>query len=226
MLTQSENAALRQKYAAFIAQCTAYTAFLTANKLPFSSDLAELTAAYRRQLFERLLVIDAGLSARYELLRTEEGKEKLISDTVNTDGHELVDQVSQILQALTAAYRHISFSMGHQLEKEIPIARFARAYALDLGRVLDAKTMDWSGSEHVRVYFAQMAPELTRIRDIFRHVTRNDAGLAETFIALAAIYHEDSTAAPVTVNEHFLYARLIPELEQKNLLNMVPRATK
>ena len=40
MITQIENEALRTRYADFQAQCTAYKALLTANRLPLSADLA------------------------------------------------------------------------------------------------------------------------------------------------------------------------------------------
>lgn len=223
MITQQENQALLAQNADLVTQCTAYKALLTANKLPLSVDLPTLSAAYGRQLFDQLLKVDAGLKARYDLLRTEEGQQKLVADTVNTDGHELLDQLRTAVATLTRLYSYVSFRTGHRLQDTVSLAAFAKSYELNLSRALDAETIDWTGREHVRAYFEQLTPTLNQVRDLFRHLTVNGAGVGETFAALATLYHEDRTDAPVTVNEHRLFEHLLPDLERQDMLGMIPR---
>ncbi|WP_151086816.1 hypothetical protein [Hymenobacter baengnokdamensis] len=225
-LTPEQNQAQLAQNADLIAQCTAYKALLAANKLPLSVDMTELTTAYRQQLFDRLLTVDPGLKARYELLRTEEGRQKLLFDTINTDGHELLDQVRDALAKLTRLYSHVSFGMGHQLHQHQPLATFAKRYTLDLNQALAAHTISWEGKEYVLAYFEGLLPELERVREIFRPLTNIGASMGEVFMALSNFYHEDRTRTPMRVDEHALHERLLPGLEQHGLLGKIPRASK
>ncbi|WP_151088042.1 hypothetical protein [Hymenobacter baengnokdamensis] len=227
MLTPTESAALRQEHADFMQRCTSYKALLTNSGLPFSVDLPTLTTAYGQQLFEQLLTLDKGLKARYDLLRTDEGKQKLLAATIDTAGHEVMDQVSAALTALTQAYQGISLGMSlGWLHNKYSLAQFAQYYELDLARVLEALTIDWTGKEYVLAYFTQIGDELTRLRDLFRPLVGTSAPLGVVFEVLASCYHVQPTNEPLTVDERHLHQRIMPELSKRQVLSMIPRASK
>lgn len=225
MLTSLQAAAVRQREADFMERCAVYKRLLINLDLPFSVDLPTLDTAYGQQLFEGLLKLDKGLKARYDLLRTDEGRQKLVADTISTAGHEVVDQVGAALKALTSAYR--SVSLGHEgwLHSKYDLGQFANWYELDLGKVLDALTIDWGSQAHVLTYFKTLGEELQRLRTMFRPLVDTSGNLDAVLSVVASAYkHRGGSQEPVEVDELRLHQVLLPQLQKAQVLGLIPHA--
>ncbi|MBD2769677.1 hypothetical protein IC235_17440 [Hymenobacter sp. BT664] len=223
MLTQAENAEARRNYTYFEDQCTAYKALLATASLPFSTDLDVVTSAYRQQLFDGLLKIDQGLKARYELLRTEEGRQKLVAETINLDGHDVIDEVATSLQQLRATYQRIGLP-GNEgyLHQAIHFDSFASMFNLDLGKALDGQTIKWAGNEHVLAYFQQLATFLTGWKTLVAATIKQGASVQDAVMYLPDFFESDlgiMTNEPVRVDEKRLHFRM----GQHRLSQNIPR---
>ncbi len=211
MLTPEENARHRAYFAAFMGQCAAYKTLLAEAGLPLSVSVDELTAAYRQQLFDGLLKADKGLQARYDLLRTDEGRQKLIADTINLDGYDVIDEATARLRQLATTWAQLERGGLGVDVPGIPLESFARYYELDLGKLLDDHTLSWEGYEHVLAHFEALAQALTPWARIVRTTIQSGAGMQHVGMALADYFTLNGpglASDPVQVNVKVLHARM------------------
>ena len=223
MITQVENTEARRYFARFMTQCEAYKTLLTTAGLPVSVDLAQLQAAYRQQLFAGLLKADKGLQARYELLRTDEARQKLVADVINLDGHEAIDTAAAALRQLATTYQQLSIPGEPPLHRNLPLSSFAEYHDLDFGQVLDSYTIDWAGNEHVKAYFDELAQLLTPWLTIVRKTMKSGATMADAALFLPDYFTVSiggSAGEPVQVNEKVLYHRM----QAQKLALHIPKA--
>jgi hypothetical protein len=211
MITQVENTEARRYFAGFITQCTTYKSLLTTAGLPVSVDMDVLTGAYRQQLFDGLLKVDKGLKARYELLRTDDARAKLIADTINLDGHDVIDDAAAALQQLARTYQQVQIPGEGPLHRDMPLESFARYHNLDFGQLLDAHTLSWAGNEHVKAYFDNLATALTPWLAIVRKTMKSGATVEDAGQLLGQYFTASIgglASEQVMVQEKVLYHRM------------------
>jgi len=208
MLTQAENQAARATATDFLTAATAYKAFLTSHELPLSLDTAKLLDIYRGRLFEQLLAADTGLQARYELARTQEGKQRIQADTmagISLKGHELPEQLAEAIADLEQAYRTVPFL------NEVPRIELAQlvGYGFDYGRYLDKYTMNWEGKEQARAFFEQLAVTLTQWRNLVKATSGVPQSLTGLFERMTMPFGQQvPDSGPIAIDEKKLYSYL------------------
>ncbi len=205
MLTQAENQAARATARNFLTAATAYKAFLAAHELPLSLDTTKLLDIYRGRLFEQLLAADTGLRARYEMARTQEGKQRIQTDTmagISLQGHELPEQLAQEMADLAQAYKTVPFL------NDVPRIELAQliGYDLDYGRYLDQHTMNWAGRELGRAHFEQVAATLTQWRDLVQATSGPAQSLSEVIThIIRPLAQQIPRSGPITLDEKKVY---------------------
>lgn len=224
MHTQAEATAYKAYFSKFIQQCADYRALLTKHNLPLLVDLNQIKAAYRRQLFDKLLEIDQPRKMRYDMLCTDEGKERLINDTIDITGHPIIDEVSALLSEIQLYYSNqIDLPRSGTLSREMSLRAFAESYGLDLARVIDARTVKWAGAEHVLDYFQSITAELTCLRNITDSLVRAGAGMQEIGLLLHHAFNVDPETKKVVVDEIGLYSHVLRGLQEKGADRSFPR---
>jgi hypothetical protein len=211
VITQTENTEARRYYAGFMTQCQAYKDLLTAAGLPLSVDMAELTDAYRQQLFDGLLKVDKGLKARFDLLRTDEARRKLITDTINLDGHDVLDDATAALQQLEQVYKQIGMPDGGPLHQAVHFISFANLFGLDFGKELDSQTINWGENQHVLEHFEVLAAALTPWLRIVRKTMNSSANMEHAGMLLAEFFTTEGpglASDKVVVKDKVLHARM------------------
>ncbi|KUG09388.1 hypothetical protein [Solirubrum puertoriconensis] len=211
MLTQQENQQAQTAQRAFIEQCATYRQLLEANELPLSVCVPTLKTAIRNKLFAQLLTVDAGLKMRFEMLRTEEAQEKLVAETINLDGYEVVEQIEKQVAAIKTAFSRIMISAGSGLmmpEREMPLSTFASEFGLNLAAYLDKHTFNWKGNEHVLAYFQKLGKELEMAREMIHSSRDSSASIYQAFGKLADYFKSESHDGPIVPNEHMIYSNL------------------
>lgn len=221
MITQTENAAALAQNSAFIAQVAAYKQLLTDHNFPFTVDMQVLATTLRTQLFQKLLAVDKGLKMRWDMLRTDEARIKLITDTIDLNGYDVVDEAQEAVKALETGYNRMYVGELGYMGKQVPFRTFAQVYALDLQALLDSKTFDWTGKQHVLDYFQALGEMLREFRGIGRVVSSTSFSLYDAGAVLPRYFQEVNET--VVVNEGGVM-RLVNDLEKAGKLSMIPRA--
>jgi hypothetical protein len=223
MLTQAENQAARAQAADFLTEATAYKALLAAHKLPLSVDLHQLTDVYRGRLFEQLLAADAGLKARYDMVRTPAGQKQFRTETMATidlRGHELPKQLQEALNDLEQAYHVVP--MPNEV-KRLALSLLASGYGLDLGRYLDERTESWAGKEPALAYFEQLGAALTQWRTVVNSFRGNPSNLSDLLSTLDYFFPSMlPEQGPVKVDAKRLYLQLHHNPQLLELLATLP----
>lgn len=222
MISKAENTATIAANAALIQKVVDYKALLTAQELPFSIDMAVLTTTIRTQLFQKLLSVDKGLKMRWDMLKTDEARLKLITDTIDLNGYEIVEQLDSAVKGLESAYNRIYMPSLGMLYKFMPFAQLAETYELDLQAMLDKRTYDWTGREHALAYFNELAPKLTELRDIFRAGVSTSFTLHDTVSVLSRYYTQDSVEGTVEASEGAVM-RLVNDLAKAGKSELIPK---
>lgn len=209
MLTPQERETAYRQAHYFTEQCAAYRALLATYDLPLVVEMSPVDQLYRRRLFDQLLAADAGLQARQALARTREAQEQLRSQTVDhldLRGHELLDEVRAAQSALHQAYN--ALPLPNEVRRPT-LSVLAAGYDLDLGRLLDHYTMQWTGKEAALTYFEQLGQTLTQWRNVVRALNRDTGTLASTLDPLTYFFPAQlRPESPIVVDEHKLYQQL------------------
>lgn len=222
MITSQENAATIAANEDFITRVAAYKALLTAEGLPLSIDVELLKTTLRTQLFQKLLSADKGLKMRWDMLKSQDARLKLIADTIDLAGYDIVDAITEAVKGLETAYNRIYVRGVAGSAKNIaPFAQFADVYGLDLGALLDSRTFDWTGKEHVLEYFQELGGKLAQLRTIMRGAVSTSYGLVDVFHVLGRFYADGSNQGDVIAHEGAVM-RLVTDLEQAGKLDLIP----
>ena len=215
-LTATERAEALAANVPFIVLCDEYKALCAVNDLPLSVDVPTLVTHIQSALFDKLLSIDKGLKARYEMLRSDTAKLKMIADNVDLTGYDIVDTLRAAVAALTSAYRRVWVGSA-LLHKNVTFEQFADVAELDLPALLDGYVLDWTGKAHVLACFQSLAPALEKLRDMFRAGISTHYTLADTLGTLARCYTPESSAGALVANEHAVM-RLANDLDNAGKL--------
>ncbi len=221
MITQTENAATIAANADFIARVADYKALLTAEGLPVSIDVELLKTTLRTQLFQKLLSADKGLKMRWDMLKSQDARLKLIGDTIDLTGYEVVDTIAEAVKGLEMAYKKIYTDATGHVVNHVPFAQFASVYGLDLAPLLDAYTFDWAGKEHVLEYFQALSQHLYQLRDVMRAAVATSYTLGDVLHVLPRFYTPQSSAGEIVAREGVVMT-LAKDLEQLGKLDLIP----
>lgn len=188
MITQEQNQAFRAEHTEYMQQCTDYRALLTSMNLPFSVDLEALKKILRQRVADELLSVDESLKLRYSLLRTEAGRQKMreeVTASIDLAGYEDVEQLQASLTRLQQGYN----SVGHFPDQyRADFSLFARGYELDLGKLLDSRTMYWEEKQPVLDYFTQLGQQLEQARNVMAALNKHHHSLEEVARSLTTYY--------------------------------------
>lgn len=222
MITQTEKTATVAANADFTRLVTEYKALLTAQELPFSIDVDMLRTTVRTQLFQKLLGVDKGLKMRFDMLKSQEARIKLVTDTIDLTGYDAVDAIAEGVKGLETAYNRIFVSgFFARASSVVPFAQFAEVYALDLAAMLDARTFDWAGKEHVLEYFQQLGNKLGQLRTIMQAGVGTHYTLADVLSVLRRFYTDQSSQGEVIAHEGAVM-RLYTDLNKAGKLAVIP----
>jgi hypothetical protein len=221
MISTIEKTQILTANAGFIAQVKVYKDLLSANYFPLSVDPEYLKTVLRTQLFDRLCGVDKGLKMRFDMLKTNEAKLKLIAATIDLEGYDIVPQLESAVKELELAYNRIYIGGSTSLHKVVTFAGFADAYELNLATVLETYTYDFTGREHVLRYFAELGAKLVELRDIFRATRSTSYTFVDAARTVSAFYTE--AEGNTVVADQGGVMRIITDLEKAGKLDLIPR---
>lgn len=223
MFTQKEAADAKKQERNFIERCEAYRVLLTEQELPLTLDLERLKTELRNQLFAKLLTVDAGLAMRWEMLRSEEAQRKLVLDTVDLTGYEIVPELSKHIQSITAYYSRICFwaeSGYHDVARVLTLDRLVSGYDLDLAKWIDEQVFSWKEEEIALLDFFrhELAPQLEKARRIIRASKSSGATLRETLNYMSGFFTDSSQSGEIAPKEYTLYSYVLPDVQRSGLM--------
>lgn len=225
MITQEQNLIAKEQAAEFIQQCADYKALLESMGLPYSVDIEAHKRIIRLRIADELLKADAGLKMRWDILRTEAGRQKLRQETaatVDLAGYEDVEQLQQRLQELRFAYNSVDMLPD---QYRVSFDLLAGHYHLDLATVIDSRTMTWDGGkEKVLAYFEELAQHLHQAQKVMQSLGRNVYPIDSMFSALTSYYKYSTGKGPMKPDEEKIYAYVLPELQERGLLTDFPES--
>lgn len=224
MITKTENAATIAANADFGRLVTDYKALLTAEGLPLSIDVALLTTAYKTLWFQKLLSADKGLKMRFDMLKSQEARLRLIADTIDLTGYDVIDDIAEAVKGLETAYKRVYTRGSGFVKDSVTFAQFAEVYELDLAALLNSFTYDWAGKEHVLAYVQRLGNQVEQLRDILRETVSTHFTLVDTCQVLARFFTPDSAEGVVMADEGSVM-RLVTDLEKAGKLGMIPTTT-
>jgi len=227
MITQLEKDTILTQYAGFIQQTIDFKALVATNGLPVTSHLPTLETAFKSQIFQKLLAVDKGLKMRFELLKTDEARVKLIDAHVDIDGYEDVATMRNVLLVLEQQYNRISLGVMHgRLFNLVPFDVFTDHYKMDLEALVSGFVFDWTGKEDVLEYVQGLAPALEQLRTVFRAVHSTSVTLADTLRTVAMYFTDESNTGPIEVKESAVMTNLVRLLDQHDARHLVAATTK
>jgi hypothetical protein len=222
MITKTENAATVAVHADFTRLVTEYKALLTAQGLPLSIDVELLKTTLKTQLFQKLLGADKGLKMRFDMLKSQDARLRLVSETVDLAGYDIVDTLAQAVKGLETAYKKIYTQGLGFMWQVVTFAQFADAYELDLAALLDSFTYDWTGKEHVLAYVQGLGAKVEQLRDILRATVGSHYTFADTCHVLGRFFTPGSAEGVVIADEGSVM-RLVTDLDKLGKLGMIPK---
>ncbi|MBD2716181.1 hypothetical protein KBK19_14155 [Microvirga sp. STR05] len=156
-------------YIKFNNLCIAYKKLLSDNGFPLTIDISRLTLIYKTALFEKLLSVDKGLKMKFDLLRTDASKIKMISDEIDLDGYDIIDELTDKINELQNLYSRLTIGnrWGNTLERYISLQVLVDSHDLNLNPVVESWLIDWKGKERVKEYFENLFTEVDKIRTVF-----------------------------------------------------------
>ena len=222
MITTQENAATIAANADFTRLVTDYKALLTAEGLPLGIDVELLKTTVRTQLFQKLLSVDKGLKMRWDMLKSQDARLKLIADTIDLTGYDIVDSIAEGVKGLETAYKRIYVNgIGGFVHTWVPFAQFAEVCELDLAALLDSHTYDWAGKEHVLDYFQDLGEKLAQVRTLFRAGIGTHYTLSDVLHVLSRFYTDSSNQGEVIAQQGAVM-RLVSDLNKAGKLDLIP----
>ncbi|HEX8425651.1 hypothetical protein, partial [Hymenobacter sp.] len=185
----------------------------------------------RLRIADELLKADVGLKMRWDILRTETGRQKLRQETaatVDLAGYEDVEQLEASLKNLRFAYTSVERLPDQYLLSFEQFAGFAK---LDLAAVIDSRTMVWGeDKQKVLDYFQTVSEQFEQARKVMRALGLHTWPLDNLVRSLSSFYNLTGPAQMdqplMRVDAQAIYSRVIPELEQKDLLAGFPKSIK
>lgn len=215
-ITESECTEVLRRNARFVALCDNYRTLCETNDFPVSVDMKLLATVYRTQLFQQLLAVDKGLKARYEMLRTDAAKLKLITDTIDLSGYDILDTLESEIDLMELAYQQIWVSSLH-LHRNISFSIFCEKTGLNLSTLLTGWVINWEGREHILTYFRELAPLLENMREMHRSIISTGFTLADTLAVIGSTYTQDSQRETLVADEKKVH-QLADSLEKAGKL--------
>ena len=201
---------------------TTFKALVAANGLPITSDFNTLTTALKGQLFQKLLAVDKGLKMRFDLLKTDDAKIKLLNETVNLDGYTEVVEMQEELIKIERLYNQLAVGFL-QIHKAIPFKVFVERWEMNVDNVLSAMLFDFSDKEHVLDFINSIIPTLTTLRECFRATFSTDYNLEETLNLLGSMYTSESNKGTIAASEGAVM-QIAKHLEESSALQLIPQA--
>lgn len=219
MITQKIKDKTLADNSELVTQIADYKALATAHGLPITSDVATLETALRGQLFQKLLTADKGLQTRFNMLKTDDARIKMINDTVNIDGYEQVGEMQAALAVIEKGFNRVWYGINH-LRNTVKFSQFVDNWEMDLDKVLSSMVFDWSENRVVLNYFKSLEPTLTTLREVFRASMHNDYRLHETLTLLSHFYTAASETGDIEADEATVMT-LAKELADANAFNLI-----
>ena len=213
MITIKEKEDILSRNTKIISLITDFKALVAENGLPVSDNIQTLETALRSQLFQKLLAVDKGLKLRWELLKTDEARIKLITDTVNLDGYSQVQEMQIALNTIERLYKQVYANTF--LYDTVPFSIFAEKWEMDLDAVLTSMVFDWTGKEDVLEFFQNLAPSLAKLREVLRAAISTSYTLHATLQLLDGYYTPESHAGSIEIKESAVMG-LVNRLNEKN----------
>ncbi|MFD2720602.1 hypothetical protein ACFST9_17915 [Hymenobacter monticola] len=224
MITQAENAATIAANAHFTTLAADYKALLAANDFPLTIDVELIKTTLRTQLFQKLLGADKGLKMRFDMLKSNEARLKLIGDTIDLTGYDIIDDIASAVKELERAYNGVYSRGAGFIKNVVSFTTFADVCELDLGLLLDSKTYDFTGREHVLEYFRELGQHLQQLREILRVAVSSSYTLGDSLHVLGRFYTGESGEGDLTPDQGAVM-RLVTDLEKVGKLAMIPQPT-
>jgi hypothetical protein len=221
MITAKQNAAAIAGNPEFIRLVTEFKALVAAQGLPLSLDMSMLETAYKTQLFHKLLGVDKGLKMRFEMLKSDEARLKLVADTIDLTGYDVIDTIAEAVKRLETLYKNIWAGSYGSLSSWMSFQQFFDVYGLDLAAALDAYTFDWTGKEFALEYFAQLGQQLEHVRNILRVTMSSHYDLHNACNVLSRFF--DGAGDAEIVPEEGAVMRLVKDLTKAGKLDLIPR---
>jgi hypothetical protein len=222
-LTQTEYEFELLQHAELIQRCDQYRALCIANQLPQTLDISLLAVSLQAQIFDKLLAVDKGLKARYDVLRSDTARLQLIATTVNLDGYDVVDELTEMGNTIRTLYDEIFLGTA-KLNTSVSIENFDAVRGLDLAKLLQSYVIDWTGKEDVLTYFKSVPALLAQITAVAQAADACEHGRTcseSTFYALKAVlWCFDQVGNTLIVNEHKAW-RVASTLQRNNRLDIV-----
>lgn len=219
MITQTQKQVAVTTSAKIIQSISDFKALVAKNGLPISDNMQTLETALRSQLFQKLLAVDKGLKLRWDMLKTDDSRIKLITDTINLDGYNEVKELHEALETIKTQYKQI-WTGENWLHCAIPFALFVDKWEMNLDKVLSSLVFDWTGKEDVLEYVQNLAPTLTKLREVFRALTNDTYSLQETLTFLSVLYTPESSRETIEAKESAVMG-LAKELEAANARHVI-----
>ena len=188
--------------------------------------LEQIKQLLRERLADQLLQVDPSLKLQMQLRRTEEGREKLRAETaaeIDLAGYEDVAQIDAQLKELRRVFNQ---SIGHLPDQySFSFYLLAGGYQLDLGRLIDQRTMAWDGKEHVLTYFENLSQHLQEAQHVLRALNLltgpNRSDLFNSIERLFS-YPQEKEQFPIDVEK--IYTSVLPALEKKEAILGFPQS--
>lgn len=205
-------------YVEFNNLCIAYKKLLNDNGFPLTIDISRLTLIYKTNLFNKLLSIDKGLKMKYDLLRTDASKIKMISDEIDLDGYDIIDELTEKINELQTLYSRLTIGnrWGSTLERYIPLQVLIDSHDLNLNPIVKSWLIDWKGKEHVKEYFENLFTEVDKIRAVFGEFSNSTWSVEATLTTLAKFGY--ATDDVTEIQEHAIM-ELIASMQKHGKFN-------
>ena len=225
MITQEQNRIAKANSAEFMQLCADYKALLASMNLPYSIDIEAHKKVIRLRIADELMKADAGLKMRWDILRTEAGRQKLRQETaatVDLAGYEDVEQLQQTLNELKFAYNSVGMLPD---QYRLSFDQLAGHYQLDLASVIDSRTMTWDGGkEKVLAYFKDLAQQIHQAQKLMKSLGRQTYPLDTMFNSLTSFYKFSISGGVLEPDEEKIYTYVLRELQEKGLLADFPKS--
>lgn len=207
MITQKTKEEAMIKNASFIKQVEDYKQLLADNKLPLLVDINEIRVGIKAQLFQKLIAVDKGLKMRLDMLMSEEAKLALINSSIDLTGYPIIDTFKAALVSIEAAYNKVfvsDYDLG-LVHRNIPLAKFANLYSLNLEDILNKYLIDWKGKEDTLAKFESTKKVFAELMDIYKKTTVSpDFNIQDMFEDLKRIFEQNEVGS-IEVNEKAIY---------------------